>query len=140
MKWEQDKQYSRQELQSMQKDAIERVRQMQQRSEQVLRHSPRTPSFFVSEETPKQQKEEPPVSAPPLSSPIFPQPQHPSSSFHSASVEQNPHKQTNENPLEQILSSLNIDRDRIVLLSVFFLLASDKSDPTLLLALLYLFL
>ena len=49
MKWEPTKQYTPQQLQAMQQDALERVRQMQRRSEQVVRRSPRAPSFFVQE-------------------------------------------------------------------------------------------
>ena len=46
MKWEQTRQYSQKEIQAMQQDAIERVRQMQQRSEQVLRRSAKMPESF----------------------------------------------------------------------------------------------
>lgn len=42
--------------------------------------------------------------------------------------------------LEQVLDSLHLDHDRLLILALFFLLAGEKSDNGLMLALLYLFL
>ena len=57
MKWE-EKRYTPQELQRMQQEAVERVRQMQRRSEQAIRHSPRAPSFFVQDSPPKETQQQ----------------------------------------------------------------------------------
>lgn len=71
MKWQQ-REYSPQQMQRMQQEALERVRQMQQRSRQVLKRPSRPPSFFVE-----------PQSDPPA--PVQPAPSaepHPTSSYH----------------------------------------------------------
>ena len=87
MKWEQTRQYSQKEIQAMQQDAIERVRQMQQRSEQVLRRSAKIPSFFIEDSSQhhlqnhqESYKEERKSLSP--STPHVVQESHPSSSFH----------------------------------------------------------
>ena len=41
---------------------------------------------------------------------------------------------------QQVLDSLHLDHDRLLILALFFLLAGEKSDNGLMLALLYLFL
>ena len=46
MKWQQ-REYSPQQMQQMQQEALERVRQMQQRSRQILKRPSHPPSFFV---------------------------------------------------------------------------------------------
>ena len=146
MKWE-EKRYTPQELQRMQQEAVERVRQMQRRSEQAIRHSPRAPSFFVQDSPPKetQQQRQPelppqePVQQPqPTPSPApqpepRPQQQHPSQGQPSA----------NGSGLSLPapgLDSLHLDHDRLLILALFFLLAGERSDNGLMLALLYLFL
>ena len=71
MKWQQ-REYSPQQMQQMQQEALERVRQMQQRSRQVLKRPSHPPSFFVE-----------PQSDPPV--PVQPAPSaepHPTSSYH----------------------------------------------------------
>ena len=46
MRWE-NKRYTPEELRKMQQEAVERVRQMQRRSQEVVHNSPRAPSFFA---------------------------------------------------------------------------------------------
>lgn len=141
----------------MQQDAIERVHQMQRRSEQVLRRSPKAPSFFIEDSKPSKPAEEAPqpsFSAAEQPNPA-PPPQHsqnmtqrPTSSYH-------PHQNTPPNSplqnilplaqqatgtLDKLLAALNLDQERLMLLVLAFLLYSDGGDQTLLLALLYLFL
>lgn len=155
MKWE-EKRYTPQELQRMQQEAVERVRQMQRRSEQAIRHSPRAPSFFVQDSPPKEtqqqrQSELPPqepVQQPqPTPSPApqpepRPQQQHPSQGQPSANGSglSLPAPGQSGFSLEQVLDSLHLDHDRLLILALFFLLAGEKSDNGLMLALLYLFL
>lgn len=149
MKWE-EKRYSPQELQRMQQEAVERVRQMQRRSEQAIRHSPRAPSFFVQDSPPKEIPKEMPQEAPqqpapqpePQPQPAAPQqlsqnqgqPSHVGQALPLSSLGQGSFS------LEQVLDSLHLDHDRLLILAVFFLLAGEKADSSLMLALLYLFL
>ena len=139
----------------MQQEAVERVRQMQRRSEQAIRHSPRAPSFFV-QDSPQQQEQQrqpelppqEPVQQPqPAPSPApqpepRPQQQHPSQEQPSANVSglSLPAPGQSGFSLEQVLDSLHLDHDRLLILALFFLLAGEKSDSGLMLALLYLFL
>ena len=155
MKWE-EKRYTPQELQRMQQEAVERVRQMQRRSEQAIRHSPRVPSFFVQDSPPKetQQQRQPellpqePAQQPqPAHSPApqpepRPQQQHPSQGQPSANGSglSLPAPGQSGFSLEQVLDSLHLDHDRLLILALFFLLAGERSDNGLMLALLYLFL
>ena len=73
MKWE-EKRYTPQELQRMQQEAVERVRQMQRRSEQAIRHSPRAPSFFVQDSPPKETQQQRQPELPPQEPVQQPQP------------------------------------------------------------------
>ncbi len=150
MKWE-EKRYTPQELQRMQQEAVERVRQMQRRSEQAIRHSPRAPSFFVQDSPPKetQQQRQPelppqePVQQPqPTPSPApqpEPRPQQQNSQGQPSALSLPALGQSGFS-LEQVLDSLHLDHDRLLILALFFLLAGEKSDNGLMLALLYLFL
>ncbi len=150
MKWE-EKRYTPQELQRMQQEAVERVRQMQRRSEQAIRHSPRAPSFFVQDSPPKetQQQRQPelppqePVQQPqPTPSPApqpEPRPQQQNSQGRPSALSLPALGQSGFS-LEQVLDSLHLDHDRLLILALFFLLAGEKSDNGLMLALLYLFL
>ena len=127
MKWEQTRQYSQKEIQAM-----------QQRSEQVLRRSAKIPSFFI-EDSPQHHlqnhqesyKEERKSLSP--STPHIVQESHPSSSFHPTSPNET------KPSIEQLLSALNLDKERLLILALLFLLYTDGADQTLLLALLYLF-
>lgn len=147
MKWE-EKRYTPQELQRMQQEAVERVRQMQRRSEQAIRHSPRAPSFFVQDSPPKETQQQEPVQQPqPTPSPApqpepRPQQQHPSQGQPSANGSglSLPALGQGGFSLEQVLDSLHLDHDRLLILALFFLLAGERSDNGLMLALLYLFL
>lgn len=127
MKWEQTRQYSQKEIQAM-----------QQRSEQVLRRSAKIPSFFIEDSSQhhlqnhqEAYKEE--RKSPSPSTPHVVQESHPSSSFHPT-----PPDETKPS-IEQLLSALNLDKERLLILALLFLLYTDGADQTLLLALLYLF-
>lgn len=127
MKWEQTRQYSQKEIQAM-----------QQRSEQVLRRSAKMPSFFIEDNSQhhlqnhqEAYKEERKSLSP--STPHIVQESHPSSSFHPT-----PPNETKPS-IEQLLSALNLDKERLLILALLFLLYTDGADQTLLLALLYLF-
>lgn len=154
MKWE-EKRYTPQELQRMQQEAVERVRQMQRRSEQAIRHSPRAPSFFVQDSSqqqhqrqpelppqPQAQEEQQPVPSPAAQPEPRPQQQHPSQGQPSANGSglSLPAPGQGGFSLDQVLDSLHLDHDRLLILALFFLLAGERSDNGLMLALLYLFL
>ena len=139
----------------MQQEAVERVRQMQRRSEQAIRHSPRAPSFFVQDSSQQQEQQRQPKlppqapaqQPPPAPSPApqpapRPQQQHPSQEQPSANGSglSLPAPGQGGFSLEQVLDSLHLDHDRLLILALFFLLAGERSDNGLMLALLYLFL
>ena len=130
MKWEPTKQYTPQQLQAMQQDALERVRQMQRRSEQVVRRSPRAPSFFVQEDVSTAHSSQ----------------QNTGWSRHTQqlpSVQNHfspPPAATSSNPLETVMDALGLDQERLLILGLLLVLATDGADQTLLLALLYLLL
>lgn len=48
MKWESSNNYSRDDMIRMQQDAVERVREMQRRSDAALKNAQRNPAFFTS--------------------------------------------------------------------------------------------
>ena len=133
MKWDQTKQYSHQEVEAMQQDALRRVKQMQQRSEQALRHSPKAPSLFEPVEE-KPEQEAPPAPDKPVEKPFVPQQE----------MMPPPCCPPAEPPkpitLQGVLDSLGLDREQLLILGLVVLFASDGADKKLLLALLYLFL
>lgn len=119
MKWQSmNGHYNGDQLAAMQKDAMDRVREMQRRADETLRRSNADFSPPMPEE-------------PPLPPPPAPPPPPPSQSM--------PHQEP-MGKLEQLLSIAGIDRDRMVILSLLLLLYNDGADQLLLLALLYLFL
>lgn len=134
----------------MQQEAVERVRQMQRRSEQAIRHSPRAPSFFV-QDSPQQQEQqrqpellpqEPAQQPQPAPSPApqpEPRPQQQNSQGQPSALSL-PALGQGGFSLDQVLDSLHLDHDRLLILALFFLLAGERSDNGLMLALLYLFL
>lgn len=116
----------------MQKDAMERVREMQRRADETLRRSnsslqkPRPPQ-------PPQPPQPPPGPPPPaLQQPPPAQGPFPPPVPGSGTVPV-------EGKVEQLLQALGIDRDRLLILGLLFLLYNEgNSDYSLLLALLYL--
>ena len=131
MKWDQSKQYSHQEMEAMQQDALRRVRQMQQRSEQALRHSPKAPSLFEPKE--KEPDSTPPISEEPLET-TFPAQQE------TMPPPCCPPAPTAPVTLQGVLDALGLDREQLLILGLVVLFAADGADTKLLLALIYLFL
>ena len=131
MKWDQTKQYSHQEVEAMQQDALRRVRQMQQRSEQALRHSPSAPSLFEPEE---KVPEPSPVPDEPVEKPSVPQQEMMPPPC--CPLPEPPKPVT----LQGILDAMGLDREQLLILGLTVLFAADGADKKLLLALLYLFL
>ncbi len=120
MKWQSmGSRYSGDELASMQKDAMERVREMQRRADETLRRS----NASLNPPPPPPVQDPPPC--PPEVSPQNPLPMHSAPSA---------------GKLGNILSAAGIDQDRIVILALLLILYNDGADQLLLLALLYLFL
>ena len=96
------------------------------------------PSFFIEDNSQhhlqnhqEAYKEE--RKSPSPSTPHVVQESHPSSSFHPTSLNET------KPSIEQLLSALNLDKERLLILALLFLLYTDGADQTLLLALLYLF-
>ncbi len=118
MKWQSmGGRYSSEELASMQKDAMERVREMQRRADETLRRSNAGLSSFTAE-IPTLPAPAPSVPPPPEApKPIVP-----------------------TGKLGNVLSAAGIDQDRMIILALLLILYNDGADNLLLLALLYLFL
>ena len=124
MKWQNSSNYSRDDLAAMQKDAMERVREMQRRADESLRRSnnivppaaPTPPPVEKKGETPQLPPSPPPPVIPP------PLPAQSGSKFN------------------QILHAAGVDSDRLIILGLLFILWNDDADHLLLLALLYLLL
>ena len=126
MKWQNasSRQYSPEELSAMQKDAMDRVREMQRRADETLRRSNAAlPPQEAPQSTPLPAQPEPPHSPQPQQHPPAP-----------------PLPQTTGGKLSQILSVAGMDQDRLIILGLLLLLYNDGADQLLLLALLYLFL
>lgn len=122
MKWNNASNYSREDLAVMQKDAMERVREMQRRADETLRRS--NQSMPQPSPPPPVQKEENPSPPPPPPKPL-PQP---------------PPAISNNSKLSNILSIAGMDSDRLIILGLLLILWNDNADHLLLLALLYLLL
>ncbi|MBP1581964.1 MAG: hypothetical protein J6A26_06175 [Oscillospiraceae bacterium] len=123
MKWQSSNHYSREDLSAMQKDAMERVREMQRRADENLRRSNAAlPPQSQQEDLPPPQPETPAAqAAAPPPAPVAPPP-------------------PSGNRLSQILSVVGVDQDRAIILGLLLILYNDRADPLLLLALLYLLL
>ena len=128
MKWENTHQYSWQELEDMQQNALERVRQMQRRPSRCCT-TRKGCLFFIEEPQPA------PVPPPP--SPSCDVKPLPPPKPHGKAAKAEP-ASPKENGLESLFSALDLDRERLLILGLFFLLYSDGADPSLLLALLFL--
>ena len=122
MKWNNTSNYSRDDLAAMQKDAMERVREMQRRADETLRRS--NQAMPQPSPPPPMQKEENPSPPPPPPKPL-PQP---------------PPAISNNSKLSNILSIAGMDSDRLIILGLLLILWNDNADHLLLLALLYLLL
>lgn len=122
MKWNNASNYSREDLAAMQKDAMERVREMQRRADETLRRS--NQSMPQPSPLPPMQKEENLSPPPPPPKPL-PQP---------------PPAISNNSKLSNILSIAGMDSDRLIILGLLLILWNDNADHLLLLALLYLLL
>ena len=121
MKWQSmNSHYSGEQLASMQKDAMDRVREMQRRADETLR---RSNADFAP---PPAEMKAPPAEPVPI--PPTPKPQVPVPCPEPIGK------------LENLLSVAGIDRDRIVILALLLILYNEGADQLLLLALLYLFL
>lgn len=131
MKWQGNngRQYSAEELEAMQKDAMARVREMQRRADETLRRGNRrslseNTAVAPSDLPPPPQAPVPTVAVAPLSPPPSVESKEPLAG----------------GKLRQILSVSGIDQDRLILLGLLLILYNEDADPLLLLALLYLLL
>ena len=107
---------NREEFLRLQKEAEERLRQMQRRSEQALGIMPPTPDFV------KLRNEEKPPAQP--------------------KVAKNPPAKNNGFDILKMFNFKNIqlDSDRVLIIAVLLLLMGDSSDELLMLALIYIML
>ncbi len=128
MKWQSSSNYSSKEMAAMQKDAMERVREMQRRADESLRRSNPPPSSPPPS---------PPAPAPMVENPTYPEPLpqllSPEPSLNLPNLLSN-------GKLGNILSAAGIDQDRLILLGLLLVLWNDSADRKLLLALVYLLL
>lgn len=118
----------------MQRDAAERVRQMQRRAQEKLSLSnngtQRSPSPVLPDRG---------HSSPPLVRNKEPVPQTPP--VRHASGQNAAHSQPSfGDSVQGILNQLHLDEDRLLLLILFLVLIREDADPILLLALAYIFL
>lgn len=127
----QGKNYSKEELSNMQRDAMDRVREMQRRADESLRKSNNSFAENLSSQqsVPQNQAdvEKQSVNLNQNQSQFkndFPQPQ-----------------QKNVGKLSNIFSAIGIDQDQVIILALLFILYNDEqTDPLILLALVYLLL
>lgn len=132
--------YSSSEILAMQRDAAERVREMQRRAQQRLQQSNGQP---VGQNNPTNTTHSP---SPPHNqrqagetSDMAHSAQRQNASFlnHSA-VHSSP--TSFNSAIQGILDQFHLDHDRILLILLFLVLMREDADPTLLLALAYIFL
>lgn len=139
-KW-QNGSYSRADMEAMQRDAMERVRQMQRRADESLRRSNGNGNGNSNPSPPQQTNPAPApapnISPPPMQSPQVqpaPPPPSPPQNNHSSPTPLNVGGR-----LGQLLSVAGMDQDRLIILGLLFILYTDENtDQLLLLALLYL--
>ena len=132
-------QYNSNEILSMQQDAIRRVREMQKRARRAMEQPPNrtnasgqnqgvghssSESSVLGRSGNRQEQDRREQNALPVSS---------------GSHHQKPEKK-HDNFLSGLLNNLNMGEDSILILMILFLLASEKADPVLLLALGYILL
>lgn len=142
MRWE-NKRYTPEELRKMQQEAVERVRQMQRRSQEVVHNSPRAPSFFAQNQEQDGHAEHSEASAP--SEPEKAQTKEVQEAANTPhSPQQNSAQQTQQTQTDGVLSPildvLHLDQDKLLLLGLLFILWGEKTDRSLMLALAYLLL
>lgn len=131
--------YSSSEILSMQRDAAERVREMQRRAQQRLHQSNTQPIGSPDQMNMRQSSPQhnsgpagrAPVFAVPPSRQETPSPQQTASQASPLSF---------GSSIQGILDQFHLDQDRIVLILLFLVLMREESDPMLLLALAYIFL
>ena len=134
MKW-QNGNYSRDDLKAMQKDAMDRVREMQRRADETLRRS----NSAMASSSPAPKPAPPPSPAP--KAPAEPSPVPPPASPAAPASSGMPAAKPSGGRLSQILSAAGMDQDRLIILGLLFVLYNDEeADRLLLLALLYLLL
>ena len=112
-------QYSHSEMMAMQQDAIRRVQEMHRRSQPKIQnqsHHSRNNTHPSSQ----QKNQEFPDKKQNSQQPIVPA------------------KPNEESPLSKILTDLNLDHDRIIILALIVLLLNEGGDKLLILALCYL--
>lgn len=132
MKWSNSNNYSANDLIAMQKDAMERVREMQRRSDERLRQS--------NSAIPK--PIHPPAASSAPQSPAQAAPEDQGNAPSNGQREAYAPEQSlaPSGKISQALQALGIDQDRLILFAVLLVLYNDGADYTLLLAILYLLL
>ncbi len=133
MKWQNSSNYTPKEMAAMQKDAMERVKEMQRRADESLRRSNQDPK----PESPSPQPIQLPV--PEVQNPPYNQPAVNNSPAPAATPPQSAVFSI-ESKLGQICSALGMERDHMMILGLLLVLWNDGADRKLLLALLYLLL
>lgn len=135
--------YSKEEMDKMQNDAIQRVRAMQQRAQNVSKGSPPMPDFVrpLSGQTGQTGRDR----SPEQHARPQPEPSHrpqPEPNGRTEEPHQPPPKQGRGASLLQMLNlkGIDIDSDRSLILMMLALLSGEGGDELLMLALLYIML
>lgn len=132
--------YSSSEILSMQRDAAERVREMQRRAQDRLRQSNGQP--MGNHSGMRQPPQVPHNSRPAAGIPVvsFPPPRQEAPPPHQTAPPPPPPSSSFGDSIQGILKQFHLDQDRIVLILLFLVLMREEADPMLLLALAYIFL
>ena len=132
--------YSSSEIMAMQRDAAERVREMQRRAQQRLHQSngqqmDNPNQMNMRQPSPHNNR---PVGGIPAFS--VPPPRQEAPPPHHGTSQSPPPPFSFGSSIQAILDQFHLDQDRIVLILLFLVLMREESDPMLLLALAYIFL
>lgn len=127
------REYTPEQLQAMQQEAVARVREMQRRARARLEGRPEFPK--QAGHTPQEDR---PVSPPPIPALSPPVPPHPSQGVPGQSTQGSP-EASSLSPLSGILGMMGGDTDRITLLLLMLMLGTDgQCSPSLMAALFWL--
>lgn len=142
------KEYTEAELMRMQRDAEERVREMNSRARQVVDQDPAAPPpappprnrNWNSNPNMRRPNNRRPYSAPPpepsAEQPVVPpEPEREPVAQNSPPAETPPKKTT---IVEDVMGALNLDEDYLLIIGLLLILVNQRADTTLILALAYL--
>lgn len=158
MNWKSGNGYSSREIDRMQRDAMERVKEMQERSRRAVsgdppeqtavQSQPAYPQFMKRPEAPREASPSPSPSPPPTPQPQAAQAAPPSENkgglLGGLFGGGNPLGSLGSlftgganGPITRVMDALGIDNDKIIILALIFILINNQADKKLILALCY---